>query len=141
MERIVHVCNGDTTADLLSLAELPGEIRVWADALDQGPLLPVADAEHYKQRSEFWGTRGFREAEFVLRQLAQETGGRAFFAQRAEELASVYGQIAEELSSQYTIGYAPKNTARDGSWRRILVQVDRPNATARTRRGYYAPAR
>lgn len=62
MERIVHVCNGDNTADLLSLAELPGEIRVWADALDQGPLLPVDDAEHYKRRGEFLGTRGIRDA-------------------------------------------------------------------------------
>ena len=58
MERIVHVCNGDSTADSLSLADLPGEIRVWADALDQGPLLPVADAEHYQLRGEFWAARG-----------------------------------------------------------------------------------
>jgi hypothetical protein len=58
MERIVHVCNGDSTADTLSLADLPGEIRVWADALDQGPLLPVSDEEHYKIRGEFWATRG-----------------------------------------------------------------------------------
>ena len=62
MESIVHVCNGDSTADLLSLADLPGEIRVWADALDQGPVLPVGDAEHWKARGEFWGSRGFREA-------------------------------------------------------------------------------
>lgn len=41
MERLAHICNGDATADKLSLADLPGEIRVWADALDQGPLLPV----------------------------------------------------------------------------------------------------
>lgn len=58
MERIVHVCNGDTTADTLSLADLPGEIRVWADALDQGPLLPVSDEEHWRLRGEFWATRG-----------------------------------------------------------------------------------
>jgi hypothetical protein len=58
MERIVHVCNGDSTADTLSLADLPGEIRVWADALDQGPLLPVTDAEHYKRRTEFWAAEG-----------------------------------------------------------------------------------
>ena len=93
------------------------------------------------QPRDTMGLKGFREAEFVLRQLAQETGGRAFFAQKAEELAGVYEQIAEELSSQYTVGYAPTNTARDGTWRRLLVQVDRPNATARTRRGYYAPSR
>jgi hypothetical protein len=55
MERIVHVCNGDSTADTLSLADLPGEIRVWADALDLGPVLPVDDAESYRIRGEFWG--------------------------------------------------------------------------------------
>lgn len=59
MEPIVHVCNGDSTADILSLADLPGEIRVWGDALDQGPVLPVSDDEHYKRRTEFWATRGF----------------------------------------------------------------------------------
>jgi hypothetical protein len=58
MERIVHVCNGDSTADTLSLADLPGEIRVWADALDQGPVLPVSDAEHYQARAAFWASRG-----------------------------------------------------------------------------------
>jgi Ca-activated chloride channel family protein len=85
-------------------------------------------------------SKGFREAEFVLRQLAQETGGRAFFIQRAEELKDVYGQISDELSSQYTLGYASKNGRRDGSWRRVVVQVARTGAVARTKRGYYAPA-
>jgi len=58
MEPIVHVCNGDSTADILSLADLPGEIRVFADALDQGPSLPGSDEEHYKRRGEFWASRG-----------------------------------------------------------------------------------
>src|SRR5512147_1455442 len=57
MESIVHVCNGDSTADSLSLADLPGEIRVWADALDQGPVLNVPDEEHYKLRDAFWRSR------------------------------------------------------------------------------------
>jgi Ca-activated chloride channel family protein len=85
--------------------------------------------------------KGFREAEFVLRQLAQETGGRAFFVQKAEELSGIYGQIADELSSQYSLGYAPKNAKRDGAWRKVAVQVTRPNAVTRTRRGYYGPTR
>lgn len=58
MERIVHLTNGDSTADTLSLADLPGEIRVWADALDQGPLLAVSDEEHYKVRTSYWSARG-----------------------------------------------------------------------------------
>lgn len=66
MDSIVHVCNGDSTADSLSLADLPGEIRVWADALDQGPLLPVADAEHWRQRAAFHKSRGVADSEAAI---------------------------------------------------------------------------
>ena len=83
--------------------------------------------------------RGFREAEYVLRQLAQETGGRAFFTQKVEELKDVYGQITDELSSQYSMGYSSRNPRRDGAFRRLVVQVARPNTTTRTKRGYYGP--
>ncbi len=83
-------------------------------------------------------TKGFREAEFVMRQLAQETGGRAFFPLRPEDLTGIYGQIADELASQYTLGYTPRNAKRDGAWRRVVVQLSRANVTPRTKRGYYA---
>ncbi|MGE0550032.1 MAG: DUF1835 domain-containing protein [Kofleriaceae bacterium] len=56
---MIHICNGDATADKLSLADLPGDIRVWGDALDQGPVLPVGDDEHYRIRGEYWTKRGF----------------------------------------------------------------------------------
>ncbi|MGE0816608.1 MAG: VWA domain-containing protein [Vicinamibacterales bacterium] len=84
-------------------------------------------------------SKGFREAEFVLRHLAEDTGGRAFFPQRAEDLAGIYGVIADELASQYVLGYASTNLKRDGAWRRLTVLVNRPGASARTKRGYYAP--
>ena len=84
-------------------------------------------------------TKGFREAEYVMKTLAQETGGRAFFPGKLEDLNGVYSQIADELASQYTIGYTSKNARRDGAWRRIIVQVARPNVTPRAKRGYYAP--
>ena len=74
-----------------------------------------------------------------MRQLAQETGGRPFFASSVDDLTGIYGQIADELSSQYTIGYLPKNLRRDGVWRQLVVQLSRPDVTARTKRGYYAP--
>ena len=83
--------------------------------------------------------KGFREAEFVMRTLAQETGGRAFFPAKIEDLEGVYSQIADELASQYTLGYTSANPRRDGAWRRIVVQVSRPNITPRTKKGYYAP--
>lgn len=89
---------------------------------------------------DFGGARGFKEAEFVLRTLSQETGGRFFYPNRIEDLNGVYEQIREELSSQYLVGYASKNARRDGAWRRIVVRLNRPNITARTKLGYYAPA-
>ena len=78
------------------------------------------------------------KADVVLRQLSHETGGRAHFPARIHDLERVYGEIADELSSQYVIGYASSNTRRDGTWRRIEVSLTRPNVVARTRRGYYA---
>ena len=81
-----------------------------------------------------------REAAFVLREFAQETGGRAFFPTRIEDLASVYSQIADELASQYVLGYISKNPRRDGAWRRIAVRVGRDGVTARAKMGYFAPS-
>jgi Ca-activated chloride channel family protein len=84
-------------------------------------------------------SKGFREATYALRQLTNDTGGRAFFPADTKSLASVYGQIYDELSSQYTIGYTSKNSRRDGAWRRLVVRVARPNVQARTKQGYFGP--
>jgi VWFA-related protein len=83
----------------------------------------------------------FKQSEFVLRQLAQHTGGRSYFPSHINELAQVYTQIAEELSTQYTLGYSPRNNRRDGTWRQVVVRVNRPDAVVRTRPGYQAPSR
>jgi VWFA-related protein len=78
----------------------------------------------------------------ALKELAEETGGRAFFPNRAEELQDVYRQLAEELKSQYYLTYAPTNDAWDGSWRKIRLEVTgRDGLEVRTRRGYYAVRR
>jgi VWFA-related protein len=82
---------------------------------------------------------GFQEAEFALRTLSQETGGRAFFVEDVSELPGVYQQIADELENQYVLGYTSKNSNRDRAWRQIVVQVARPGAAARTKAGYFAP--
>ena len=84
--------------------------------------------------------KGFKQSEYDLRQLSQETGGRTYFADDAAQLPAIYGQIADELANQYTMGYISKNNKRDGSWRKILVRLSRPNMTARTKAGYFGPA-
>jgi len=127
-------------------------IVVLSDGEDTSSLLPFEEVLDLAKRSETAiytiglkadeggsSARGFKEAEFVMRQFAQETGGRAFFATQVSELANIYGQISDELSSQYTVGYTSRNPRRDGAWRRVVVRVDRPNAVARTKLGYFAP--
>jgi Ca-activated chloride channel family protein len=128
-------------------------IVVLSDGEDTSSLLPFEEVLDLAKRSETVvyaiglgslagasaGGRGFKEAEFVLRQLTQETGGRAFFPSQLTDLAGVYGQISDELSSQYTVGYTSRNSRRDGAWRRIVVRVNRPNLAARTKQGYFAP--
>jgi Ca-activated chloride channel family protein len=82
---------------------------------------------------------GFKEGDFFLRQFAQQTGGRAFFPAHLSDLSNVYGEISDELSSQYTLGYSSKNQRHDGTWRRVVVRVTRPNTVApRTKQGYFA---
>lgn len=76
--------------------------------------------------------------EFAMRSLAQETGARAFFPAAAAELAGVYGTIADELASLYSIGYTSTNPGRGGPYRRVVVKVDRPDVRIRTRSGYVA---
>jgi VWFA-related protein len=129
-QAIVVLSDGEDTSSLVSFEEV----------LELAKRSETAIYSIGLQPKEPSAARGFREAEFVLRQLAQETGGRAFFPQQVQDLAGVYGQISDELSSQYALGYQPRNQRRDGAWRRLVVQVARPSATARTKRGYYAPA-
>ena len=72
-----------------------------------------------------------------MKALAQETGARAFFPTSITELAGVYGTIAEELATQYALGYTSKNPKRDGAFRRVVVRIeDHPGARTRTRSGY-----
>jgi Ca-activated chloride channel homolog len=130
-------------------------IVVLSDGEDTSSLLPFEEVLDLAKRSETAiyaiglrsnelgasSNKGFKEAEFVLRQLSQETGGRVFFPTSASELPGIYTQISDELSSQYTVGYTSRNGKRDGAWRRVVVRVDRANATPRTKQGYFAPSR
>src|SRR5262245_14300350 len=125
-------------------------IILFSDGEDTSSLVPFEQVLDLAKRAEvaiyaiaLRGTdvqsRGFNEAEFVMRSLARETGGRAFFPTKITDLAGVYAEIADELASQYTLGYASTNAKRDGTWRRVNVQVARAGTAARTKNGYYAP--
>jgi Ca-activated chloride channel family protein len=74
----------------------------------------------------------------VLKTLAEETGGRAYFPDKIDALKEVYDQIAAELKSQYYLTYEPSSTTWDGRWRKIKLQAPDKGVDIRTRSGYYA---
>ncbi len=130
-QAIVLLSDGEDTSSLVS----------FDDVLDLARRSETAVYAIGLMSDEPSQSKGFREATYALRQLTTDTGGRAFFPADVKSLASVYGQIYDELSSQYTIGYTSKNPKRDGAWRRLVVRISRPNAQARTKQGYFAPTR
>lgn len=76
----------------------------------------------------------------VLKYLASETGGQAFFPFKVEDLSQSFENIANELRHQYNIYYRPDPVKTDGSYQNIAVQVkDRKALVVRARKGYYAP--
>lgn len=75
----------------------------------------------------------------VLREFADQTGGRAYFPYSVDDLGQSFMDIGTELRSQYFIAYTP-STSANGQYRKIEVQTDRKGLTVRTRKGYYAVA-
>jgi Ca-activated chloride channel family protein len=72
-----------------------------------------------------------------LSKLAQYSGGLLVDASQIENLGAAFGRIAQELRSQYSLGYYPNTLKHDDIFRRVEVRVKRPNITARTKQGYY----
>jgi len=76
----------------------------------------------------------------VLKYLAAETGGQAFFPFKVEDLSQSFENIANELRHQYSISYRPEPLKTDGLFHAIDVRVrERKNLLVNVRRGYYAP--
>ncbi len=79
----------------------------------------------------------------MLHQLATLTGGRSYTVDRLSEMPDIAEKIAIELRNEYVLGYSPKNTARDGKYRRVEVKLLKvaglPPLKAAFRTGYFAP--
>jgi Ca-activated chloride channel homolog len=75
----------------------------------------------------------------TIQQLADITGGQAFFPASVKELDRVYEKVLAEIRAQYTMGYLSTNDKTDGAWRKVEVRVVRKDLRVRSRRGYFAP--
>jgi VWFA-related protein len=77
--------------------------------------------------------------ERLLRRIASETGGRAFFPWNEQQLAEAHALITEDVQHQYRLTYTPTNQIQDGTWRVITVSTANPDYRVRARAGYRAP--
>jgi len=129
---VVLLSDGEDTASLVSddqVMELARktEIAIYSISLRPG-------------RSQDRNRLAFSQATHLLTTLSQETGGQVHFPNSLSELDTVYARVAEELRTQYTLGYVSSNKRRDGKWRRIVVRVpERDDLQVRHKIGYYAP--
>lgn len=76
----------------------------------------------------------------VLKRMADETGGRAFFPFEARDLAANFQEIAHELRSQYSLAYVPTNEKTDGTFRTISIEPLDKSLKVRAKNGYFAPS-
>ena len=129
-QAVVALSDGEDTSSLVT----------FEDVLDLAKRSEVAVYTIGLRNKEELAINGkWNEADYILKTLAQDTGGRPFFVADVSQLPAIYGQIADELGNQYSVGYISKNTKHDGAWRKINVRITRPNVVARTKSGYFAP--
>jgi VWFA-related protein len=82
----------------------------------------------------------YRMARDEMNRLARESGGKTFPAADLRDARRAFRQVAEDIGTQYSIGYYSTNTARDGAYRKISVRVRTvKDAQVRAREGYQAP--
>jgi len=129
---IVLLSDGEDTASLVDddrVIELAKRTEIGIYAVSLRPNRP-GDRERLE----------FSQAVHLLTTLSRETGGQVFFPNSLSELDTVYDRIAEELRTQYNLGYVSANKRKDGKWRRVVVRVpERTDVSVRHKLGYFAP--
>lgn len=123
------------------------------DGEDQGSRLKIKDAIEAAQKSDsivyvllcadrgFYGGFGGYSGDREMKTLTQETGGRVIeVGNKFEKLKQGFDQIANELRSQYNIGYTPTNSKLDGTFRKVEIRTNDKDYKIQARNGYYAIA-
>jgi Ca-activated chloride channel family protein len=114
------------------------EVQVYVIGFPQG----LGEAAIFQQTEKRRLSGQEKKARKLVEELAQVSGGRAFFPESLDDLDPIATTVARELRLQYIIGYYPTNSERDGSWRTVRVEVTPDKAlgklATRTRSGYYA---
>ena len=87
-------------------------------------------------------SRGRIEERAHLMQIAEATGGQAFFPSTMKDIDASYDKVVAQIRAQYSLAYTSTNTKQDGAWRKVEIRVTRPDLKGSkilARRGYFAP--
>ena len=101
-------------------------------AIDAGATIYTIDMSETNARDRL-------QSQAALKNFAEKSGGKFIATPGGAALREAFKKIVEELGVQYTLGYQPINTVKDGKWRAIEIRVSRPNLIIRTRKGYHSP--
>src|ERR1700680_4823878 len=128
---LLLVTNGEDNASHSSLEKTIREIQKTDTVIYTIGLLSEESKKNAKR------------AKRALEQIAQASGGIAFFPENVDDVHSICEQVAHDIRNQYTLAYYPTNIKRDGTFRSVQLEVIPPRGrgklVARTRNGYYAP--
>ena len=125
---------------------------ILTDGEDQGSQMKIKDAIEAAQKSDsmvyviliadrgFYGMGGY-SGDREMKKLCEETGGRVIpVGNKQDKLKQAFDEIANELRSQYSIGYTPTNVKLDGTFRHVRVKIKDGDYRVQARAGYYAPS-
>ena len=127
-EAIILLSDGDDTVSLLDFD------RVLDAARRSQTLIYTIDLQIGPEtRAQLRG----KDSAYVLRQLAEQTGGRTYAVADVRQLDNVYKEIYDAIAASYMLGYVPLPDAPGGDWRAISIAVTRPGVVARTRAGFF----
>jgi Ca-activated chloride channel homolog len=132
---ILLVTDGDDDASQKSFEDTIKAAQQSSATIYTIGVFSADDREHEK--------RMVRHSRKILAELAEATGGQAYFPENLNDVKPICEQVAREIRNQYSIGYYPSNAAKDGTFRAVQLKVIPPNGrgklSVRTRTGYYAP--
>jgi len=128
-------------------------IVIITDGVDVGSRLKLRDALEAAQKADtiiysiyyvdpgaYYRGGGwvFSVSDADLKKMSEETGGRLFRVSKKNTLDEIFREIQEEMRSQYSIGYTPTNSEKDGSYRRVEISSKQKGLKVQARKGYYA---
>ena len=147
-DAIYYACRDEIMAKDKSNIETRRAIILLSDGDDNQSRVSREEAVEMAQKAEViiytisTNTSGQKlKGDKVLEHFAEETGGRAFFPFKIQDVSDAFSQIQDELRSQYAISYKPADLQLNGKYHTIQILADNKKYKVRARKGYYAPLR